>query len=131
MSNQEASKPRPRTVNDLPNTGDNDDDEEEEGRSSLGKPKRRKLNIDKRKEEKDGASNGDGSDSGSRGDKEGGDEGGDKGASKKATKVSAPPFREGMAKAPSKGPVRFGTYLDVHKAEKARKKKKKKKPATN
>lgn len=111
---QEASKPRPRTANNPPNASEHDS-EAEEGRSSLGKPKRRKVVAG------EGKVNEDRSDFGTMEDKEGTDEGTDENADKT---VSPLPAREETKKA-SKG-VRFGTYLDVHKAEKARKKKKKK-----
>lgn len=48
----------------------------------------------------------------------------DEGADEKANKIIS--TREETTKTSSKGPVRFGMYLDAHKAEKARKKKKKK-----
>lgn len=117
-SSQEASKPRPQTAKDQPNA--NDDDEAEEGRSSLGKPKRRKVTVEKNKEKEDTVYE-DRVDSGMR---EGA--GLDEGADKKSTKISPPSPARKTTKTSSKGPVRFGTYLDVHKAEKARKKKKKK-----
>lgn len=121
-SNQEASKPRPRTANDQlnANSDDEEEEEEEEGRSSLGKPKRRKLVIDKKEERKEDAS-----DHSTKKEKERRA----KGADEKATKVSTPSSSEETAKIPPKGPVRFGTYLDLHKAGKAKKKKKKKKLA--
>lgn len=117
---QEASKPRPQTAKDQSNAN-NDDGEAEEGRSSLGKPKRRKVTVEKRKEKEDTAYE-NRVDSGMREET-----GVDEGADKKATKTSPPSSaREKTTETSSKGPVRFGTYLDVHKAEKARKKKKKK-----
>lgn len=120
-SNQEVSKPRPRTSIDQLDTN-NDDDEAEEGRSSLGKPKRRKVAVGKgKKEEKEYMANEDRSCTME--DQERTDEGADE----KATKISSPSSTcEETTKTSSRRLVRFGTYLDVHKAEKARKKKKKK-----
>lgn len=112
---QEASKPRPRAAGS-PQNASKHDSEAEEGRSSLGKPKRRKMVARKKK------ANEDRSDFGTMEDKEGTDEGTDENANKT---ISPPPAQEETKKTYSKG-VRFGTYLDVHKAEKARKKKKKK-----
>lgn len=114
-SGQEASKPRPRTTNSPLNASEHDS-EAEEGRSSLGKPKRRKVVAEKKK------ANEDRSDIGTMEYKEGTDEGTDENVNKT---ISPPPTREETKKTSSKG-ARFGIYLDLHKAEKARKKKKKK-----
>ncbi|KAI5852904.1 hypothetical protein DFP73DRAFT_576495 [Morchella snyderi] len=118
-SNQEASKPRPRSGNDQPSTKNDDEDDEEEGRSSLGKPKRQKIGKMKTKEKNES-----------------------KGVAKeekieditegveKDSKLHSSADKESTKSSP-KGPTRLGTYLDVHKAEKAKKKKKKKKQLAN
>lgn len=114
---QEASKPRPRTAKDQLNANANDDDNElEEGRSSLGKPKRRKMAAEKKKRD---MVNEDRTDSAMK-DKEGMDESADRKSTKTSFSSSA---REEATGTSSRGPVRFGTYLDVHKAEKRKKKK--------
>lgn len=118
-SSQEISKPRPRTAKDQLNTND-DDNEPEEGRSSLGKPKRRKIAVEER--EKRDMVNGDRIDSAMK-HKEGMDESADKKSTKTSFSSSA---HEETTETSSRGPVRFGTYLDVHKAERARKRMKKK-----
>lgn len=117
-SSQEASKPRPRTSKDQLNANDGDN-ESEEGRSSLGKPKRRKVAVEKK--EKRDMVNEDRTDSVMK-DKEGMGENADKKPTKTSSSSSA---REETTETSSKRLVRFGTYLDVHKAEKARKRKKK------
>jgi hypothetical protein len=123
-SNQGASKPRPRSGNDQSSTkndgDDDDDDDEEEGRSSLGKPKRQKIGKKKAK----------GKDEPKVATKEGKTEeimeDGEK-----DSKPHSSADKEESTKSSPKGPIRYGTYLDVHKAEKAKKKKKKKKQLAN
>lgn len=117
---QEASKPRPRSGNDQSSTKNDDDDDEEEGRSSLGKPKRQKIGKKKvkRKDESKVVTK-----EGKTGEiKEDGE---------KDSKPHISADKEESTESSPKGPMRFGTYLDVHKVEKAKKKKKKKKQLAN
>lgn len=59
------------------------------------------------------------------------EDGGDGEGDAKATKAQSPSPTEEATKPSHKGPIRFGTYLDVHKAEKAKKKRKKRKKPAN